>query len=277
VEKDPRWRYVRFSRNFGVEVSMSAGVHYARGDALIFLFSDLQDPPEMIPTMLAKWQDGYEIVYGEVTRRSDYRFLKGLGAWLAHKLIYWLSDVHIPPNATDFRLISRPVVEALRRCGERNRYLRGLVHWSGFRQCGFPYERASRQHGETHAGLLFCLNYALRAIIAFSVKPLSWASLAGVLMTGLSIVGMIVYSILKVLALYGMSPLTTPPPGWTTLIFLQFFFGGIFCFFLGIIGHYVAHVYAEVKERPLWVLHRTAGFSPEEDPLDGRTGWGGSN
>jgi polyisoprenyl-phosphate glycosyltransferase len=264
---DPRWRYLRFSRNFGAEVSLAAGLHYARGEAVIFLWSDLQEPPEAIPTMLAKWEEGYEVVYGTLRQRSDDTLLKTAGAWLAYRLIFWLSDVKIPPNASDFRLLARPVVEALNRCDERNRYLRGLVHWVGFRQATFVYDRAPRQHGRSTTNPIFLVNFAINALMAFSTRPLRWASTFGLLTTVLSVVGAVVYVMLSILSRAGLVNLVPPPPGWSTMMLVIFLLGGLQAFFLGVLGEYLAKVYVEVKQRPLWVVHETGGFPPDEDPL----------
>jgi len=264
--QDRRWRYLRFARDFGFEASLAAGLHYARGQALIFLPSDLQDPPEAIPLMLDKWRQGYDVVYGQPTRRCDANFLKTIGTRLWYKMIYHLSDVKIPPNASDFRLISRPVVEALKRCGERNRYLRGLVHWVGFRQCGFSYERAPRTQGRSKAGLLPCIDFAITALVTFSAKPLRWASALGVLAMSGSVCGALVYTAVFILHRYGID-LGVPPPGWTTIVLLILLFGGAQCLFLGILGEYLAKVHIEVKHRPLWVVHRTAGLPAKQDPL----------
>lgn len=266
AEKDKRWKYIRFSRNFGLEVSLAAGLHYAKGDAIIYLSSDLQEPPEVIPTMIEKWKEGYDVVYGVVETRNDFNKIKTLGARTAYKLIHVLSDVNIPPNATDFRLISRPVIEALRRCGEKSRYMRGLVHWVGFRQTGFTYKRSVRTSGESDFGLVACFNFATTALVAFSTKPLRWASFLGIITTAGSILGASVYTIQSILSWYGIG--TVPPPrGWTTLMLLIFFFGGVQCLFIGIIGEYLSRVYDEAKQRPLWVLRSTAGFSDNENPL----------
>jgi len=267
VEKDERYRYIRFSRNFSFEGSLAAGVHYALGEALIYLPSDLQDPPEEIPVMLEKWKEGYDIVYGVLATRSDASWFKSVGAVLAYKLIRKLSDIHIPENATDFRLISRPAIEALKRCGERNRYMRGLTYWIGFNRTSFTYERAPRKKGTSTAGLIFCFNFAVMAIVAFSAKPLRWASLLGVLTTVISILGAIVYSSLLFLISFGIVGLTPPPPGWTTQMLVILFLGGIQCLFIGVIGEYLSNIYSETKERPLWVIQDTAGFSPERNPL----------
>ena len=270
TKKDPRWRYIRFSRNFGFETSISAGTYYAQGDALIYLSSDLQDPPELIPMMIKKWQDEkVDVVYGTLNKRHDFNILKTIGAKIAYKMIYSMSDIRIPANATDFRLITRPVIEALNRCNEKNRYMRGLVHWVGFRHSHFVYDRAPRVHGESNAGLIFCINFAISAIIAFSSTPLRLASLTGVVVTGFSLVAGAFYLLMYILTHLGIESLPpTPPAGWATLVLLILFFGGVQCLFLGIMGEYLGRVFNEVKNRPLWVIRETDGYNGQKDPLN---------
>jgi polyisoprenyl-phosphate glycosyltransferase len=267
VEADSRWRYLRFSRNFGFEVSLAAGMHYATGDALIFLPSDLQDPPERIPEMIERWREGYDVVYGQLRRRSDQNPVKTMGARLFYKVVHKLSDVRLPENATDFRLLSRPAIEALKRCGERNRYLRGLAHWVGFKQSAFVYDRDPRKHGQSSTDFAFLTDFALNAIVVFSTRPLRLASMVGLGVTALSVLGAITYFVLFLLSGAGMIDFVPPPPGWTTQTLVIFFFGGVQCLFLGVIGEYLAKIHTEVRRRPLWVLHESAGFPEEQDPL----------
>lgn len=259
--QDPAWKYVQFSRNFGIESSFLAGSHYAKGDALIYLFSDLQDPPEAIPQFLAAWESGYEVVYGVLTKRQDQNILKTFGAKVAYYLIYTLSDIRIPKNATDFRLISRPVIDAVNSCPEKNRYMRGLVQWAGFSQMGIPFERSPRKFGKSNAGLIFCIKYALAAIFAFSTKPLKLASFVGILATLMSIFGAIFWIVITILSRKGLIDFPAPPLGWTTMVLLIFFFGGIQCLFLGILGEYIAGVQSETKGRPLWIVRSSVGIS----------------
>lgn len=266
-EQDARWKYIRFSRNFGAEASLAAGLKHATGDAVILLFSDLQEPPEVIPDFIAKWQEGYDVVYGELKNREDGSIFKKLGALVAYKLIEKLSDIKIPANATDYRLMSRNVVNAVNECGESNRYLRGLVHWVGFSQAAVPYERAPRKHGETSTNATFLIRYTINAMIAFSERPLKLASLFGFFTVFLSIGGAILYTVLLILSQMGLAPTSPPPPGWTTLILLVLFFGGMQSLFMGIIGEYIANIYGEVKMRPLWVIDKQIGISrPGDDP-----------
>lgn len=261
VQKNPSWKYVQFSRNFGIESSFLAGSYYAKGDALIYLFSDLQDPPETISQFLAEWENGYDVVYGLLTKREDQNVLKTFGAKIAYYLIYTLSDIRIPKNATDFRLISRPVIDAVNSCPEKNRYMRGLVQWAGFSQKSVPFERSPRRAGKSNAGLIFCIKYALSAIFAFSTKPLKLASFVGILATLASIFGAIFWVIITVLSRKGLIDFPAPPLGWTTMVLLIFFFGGIQCLFMGIIGEYISGVQNETKNRPLWIVRSSVGIA----------------
>ena len=263
---NPRWQYIRFSRNFGFETSLAAGVHYARGDALIFLSSDLQEPPEEIPRMLELWQkENYDVVYGVVNTRNDYSIIKTFGAKIAYWMINKLSEVQIPKNATDFRLISRPVIDALKQCRERNRYMRGLVHWMGFKSIGFEYDRAERTKGRTSANIIYSFKFAVQAMVAFSQTPLHFASIFGFICTLFSVFGLLFYGITHLSSLLGFAIFRTPPPGWSTIAMLILFFGGVQCMFLGVIGEYIGRNYTESKARPRWVIHRKLGFDHLND------------
>jgi glycosyltransferase involved in cell wall biosynthesis len=255
-ERDAKWRYIRFSRNFTAEVSLAAGIHHARGDAIINVFSDLQDPPELIPQMIAKWEEGYDVVYGIIHQRRDHSLAKQLGTRVAYSLIYWLSECKIPPNAADFRLISRDVARALDQFREQDRYLRGLTHWVGFRQIGIPYERQARKWGRTKAGFWWCVGFALRAILSFSVVPLRLASYFGLITSVLCFCLGVLYFMFWIFA--------KPPSGWTTLALLIFFQIGLQSLFIGIAGEYLARTYQEVKRRPLWIIQRSVNIDTIE-------------
>jgi dolichol-phosphate mannosyltransferase len=255
-ERDERWRYIRFSKNFTAEISLAAGIRHARGDAIINVFSDLQDPPELIPELISQWEAGNDVVYGIVRRRSDSGLGKRLAARFAYWLIHRLSDCRIPPNAGDFRLISRPVADALNAIREHDRYLRGLVHWVGFRQSGVPYERAERQWGETKAGFWWCIGFALNAIISFSAKPLRLASYFGIAVCAISLLLAALYIVLWIAF--------EPPAGWTTIALLLIFHMGVQALFIGIAGEYLARTYGESKSRPLWVIEKTVNVADPE-------------
>ena len=171
--RDPRWRYVRFSRNFSVEISIAAGLRFARGDAAMVLFSDLQDPPKLIPDFLRKWEEGHDVVYGQVRSRQGDPLWKAWGARLFYRIINALAEVEITPNATDFRLLSRRAIDALNQFDERNRYLRGFAHWVGFKRCPIVYDRVPRTAGKSKAPSFYLLNLAANAITCFSIKPLA--------------------------------------------------------------------------------------------------------
>jgi polyisoprenyl-phosphate glycosyltransferase len=253
-QRDPRWKYVRYSRNFGAEASLLAGLDLASGDAVINLFSDLQDPPEKIPEMVEKWEAGHDVVYGIVKERNDSSRLKTIGAKLAYKLIYALAECKIPENATDFRLLDRKVVLTLRQLREPDRYMRGLVHWVGYRQIGFEYDRDKRQGGKSTANLLYCIKFTLHAVVCFSSKPMHLSMLFGIALTAASLVLGMLY-----LLLYFVRPsfLAPPPPGTTTLILLALFILGVNSLFIGIIGEYVGRIYRQSKNRPVYIIDRT--------------------
>jgi dolichol-phosphate mannosyltransferase len=255
--RDARWKYLRFSRDFTVEMSITAGYRYASGEAIIVLYSDLQDPPSVIPAFLEKWREGYDVVYGTRTKRPGDPRWRNLAVKLSYRVISSFSDVPIPRDTGDFRLISRRVRDALGDCGEYNRYMRGLISWLGFRQTGVPYERRPRAAGESKAPFWHLVTFVFNAITSFSLKPLRLFSAFGVLVMTASIVAIIVYSLL---ALAGH-----PPAGITTLIVLAWAGIGLNSLGIGILGEYVGRTYNEVKGRPLYVVEETFNLeSPQE-------------
>lgn len=252
--RDPRWKYLRFSRNFTVEMSITAGYHYSSGEAIVVLYSDLQDPPEVIPRLIDKWQEGYDVVYGVRTARPGDPRWRNKAVKFAYRLIGWFSDVPIPNDAGDFRLITRQVRDALERCPEQNRYMRGLIAWLGFRQTGVDYERHPRQAGESKAGFSHMIFFAFNAITTFSLRPLRLFSLMGTIILGLSIIAAIVYAVLWFTG--------SPPPGVTTIILLLLAAIGLNSIGIGILGEYVGRTYAEAKHRPLYVVQEAVNFNP---------------
>jgi glycosyltransferase involved in cell wall biosynthesis len=256
-ERDQRWKLLRYSRNFGVEASMMAGMDYASGDAVVLLFSDLQDPPELIPEFVRQWEEGFEVVVGVLRKRSDYRIFKTIGAKIAYWLIYTLSDCKIPSNATDFRLLDRKVVDALKLLREPDRYLRGLVHWIGFRRSYVRYDRAPRHGGQSTAGIWYSVGFAVNAILCFSAKPLRLATVLGAFVAAASFA----YALFA-LALHflHLSFMPVPPPGITTIILLVSFFIGFNTMFLGVIGEYLGRIYNQGKNRPLYLVDEQLNF-----------------
>ena len=248
-DRDPRWKYIRFSRNFSVEMSLTAGYHEAQGDAIIVLYSDLQDPPEIIPRFIEKWKEGYDVVYGVRTVRPGDPAWRNFMVSIAYRLIRWFSEVPIPTDAGDFRLITQQVRDALEECGEYNRYLRGLFAWLGFRQIGVPYERQARIRGISKAPFWDILLFTVNAITSFSLRPIRLFTIMGFIVLLISILAAFVYSFLWLIG--------SPPPGITTLIILSFTGIGLNSLGIGILGEYLGRVYAETKSRPKYIIQET--------------------
>lgn len=251
VKKSSYWKYIRLSRNFGYHNSLACGFDIATGDGLIVLAGDLQEPPEFIPEMVEKWEQGYDVVYGLLNERNDSSPLKTIGARIFYPLIYTLSETTLPQNATDFRLIDRKIIDVIKKMREPDRYLRGLIHWSGFKQIGFQYDREKRVYGESVAGIWYSTKWALNAIICFSNFPLRIISYFGIIVllisTGLSL--FFIYT-----KFYPLAFLQTPPTGSTVIILLLLFIIGMNSLFLGLIGEYVGRIYTQGKERPLYII-----------------------
>jgi glycosyltransferase involved in cell wall biosynthesis len=252
ADGDRRVRVLGLSRNFGHQVAISAGVDHARGDAVVVIDADLQDPPEVIPRLVARWQEGYEVVYGKrLARRGESPF-KTRTAALFYRILRRLTTIEIPVDTGDFRLVDRKVCEALRRLPERNRYVRGLVSWVGFRQSSVEYERHERFAGRTKYPLGKMLHFALDAITSFSDRPLRLATYLGFAASGVSFLYLIVTVVLK------LRHLTVP--GWASIVAVSVFFHGITLIILGIQGEYVGRIHEEVKNRPLYIVDRALGF-----------------
>lgn len=262
VERDSRFRYVRYSRNFGFEASLLAGLDLARGDAAISLVSDLQDPPELIPDMIAKWEEGFDVVYGQVRERNDSSRLKTLGAYVAYRLIERLTDCKIKANATDFRLLDRRVIASLQQMREPHRYMRGLVHWVGYKSAGIAYDRSPRARGDSHGNIYYCIKFAFHAIFCFSAKPLHFATWFGLWITATSSFLALSYMVLYFANFHIFTP---PPPGITTLFLLVLFSIGFNSLFLGIIGEYVGRIFEQGKTRPVYLIEEQYQKKTAED------------
>jgi glycosyltransferase involved in cell wall biosynthesis len=247
--RDKRWRYIRFSRNYTVEASITAGYEHSKGDAIVVLYSDLQDPPEVIPKLVTKWEEGFDVVYGVRTERAGDPAWRNAAAWLAYRLIAWFSDVPIPKDTGDFRLISARVRDALRGLGETNRYMRGLIAWIGFKQTGVSYERKPRLAGKSNAPLMDAALFAFNAITSFSMRPLRLFALFGFVVLAVSVALTLVY--------VGLWLNGSPPPGFTTLLVLLLVGIGINSLGIGILGEYLGRTFSEVKRRPLYVIEQS--------------------
>lgn len=245
-EKDGRVRAVDFSRNFGHQIAISAGLDYARGDAVIIIDSDLQDPPEVIPRMIERWQEGAEVVYAQRTRRAGETFFKLATAATFYRLMARLTSVKIPPDTGDFRLLDRRVVQALITMREQHRFMRGLSAWVGFRQEAVQYERHERYAGTTKYPLGKMIRFSLDAITSFSHVPLQMATSFGFFLACLSLLGILVAAALRLL--------TGAIVGQASTLILVLFLGGIQLIFLGIIGEYLGRIYDEVRARPLYIV-----------------------
>jgi dolichol-phosphate mannosyltransferase len=259
---DPRWKYLRLSRNFGYQNSITAGMLAAAGDAVMIIDADLQDPPELIPEFVARWREGYDIVYGVREKRTGESLLRVVPTMLAMRFITWMSDeIKLPLHSSDFRLISRRVRDAFAQLPENTRYVRGMVHWLGFRQIGIPYVRRGRVGGESKVNPLYLMGFMFNAVFNFSIKPLRMFSLFGVCTLGLTSVLAVVYVV--------MAFLTSPPPGITTVLLLLLINLGVMSLGIGVLGEYLAKVYSETKRRPLWLVDYTVNL---EAPVWHRVG-----
>lgn len=253
---DPRVRVLLFSRNFGHQLAVTAGIDEARGDAVVLLDADLQDPPEVIHAMLAKWREGWQVVYGVRAQRDGESAFKLWTAHLFYRVLNWLSDTPIPLDTGDFRLLDRVVVEVLRTMPERDRFVRGMVSWVGFRQLALPYRRAARFAGTTKYPLRKMVRFASNGIISFSVRPLQLAIEVGLLCAALACAG-IVWAFVVRVATHNWVP------GWTATIIAVLFLGGIQLVCTGILGEYIGRIYMQSKGRPLYVIgERLGGGTP---------------
>jgi glycosyltransferase involved in cell wall biosynthesis len=252
-QRDPRVKVLDFSRNFGHQIAITAGTDFAEGDAVIIMDADLQDPPEVVLRMIEQWRAGYEVVYAVRTQRQGETWFKLVTASLFYRLLQRLSDVDIPLDAGDFRLMDRRVVLAMRQLREKHRFMRGLSSWVGFKQIPVEYERAERFAGETKYPLKKMVRLALVAVTSFSYLPLRLATYFGFSLAALSLVSIILTIILR---LAGNSFFE----GQATTLVSVLLLGGIQLIFLGIIGEYLGRIYDEVKNRPLYLVSRAYGF-----------------
>ena len=255
----PWVRVIAFSRNFGHQVAVTAGMHYASGEAVILLDADLQDPPELLPEMLRLWQnEGYEVVYGVRTERAGETVFKKLTASIFYRLLRRLTNVDIPADTGDFRLMDRKVVDSLNRMGEQHRFLRGMAAWVGFKQIGLPYARDARAAGDTKYPFRKMLNLAMDAVASFSHAPLKLATNLGWTIAGVSIL----YGLITVFR-YATAR-GTFAPGWASMVVVISLLSGVQLITLGFIGEYIGRIYDEVKGRPLFLVSETIGFDGEK-------------
>jgi dolichol-phosphate mannosyltransferase len=253
AKEDPLLRLIGFSRNFGHQTAITAGMDAACGDAVVVIDADLQDPPEVIPKMIEKWREGYQVVYGLRTKRKGENIFKKATAKLFYRSLNALTDVHMPVDAGDFRLIDRAVCNALKQLPERNRYVRGLVSWVGFRQTAVEFDRAERFAGTTKYPLHKMLALAGDALTSFSYKPLKLSIFIGILVSLFSFI----YGVVIICQWFFTDALVS---GWATLACLTLFFNGIILMMMGIIGQYIGRIYDETKGRPLYIVAEKVNF-----------------
>ena len=247
---DPHLRLVRLSRNFGHQAALTAGLEAARGDAVVLIDADLQDPPELIPTLVAKWREGFDVVYGLRTRREGETLFKRSTASVFYRLLRGMTRIEIPADAGDFRLLSRRAVDALARMPERARFLRGMTSWLGFPQAGVQYERDARYAGETKYPTRRMIGFALDAVTSFSTTPIR-------IVTGLGFVLVAFCAVVLSWVIYIKVFTNTAVAGWTSLLIVVLLLGGMQLVSLGIIGQYVGRIFEEAKQRPLFVVGET--------------------
>jgi polyisoprenyl-phosphate glycosyltransferase len=253
-QKDPRVCYLSLARNFGHQIAVTAGLNFVRGQAVVILDADLQDPPELIPDMLELWRQGYQVIYAQRTQRKKEGWLKRLTAYVFYRLLKRLADVDIPTDTGDFCLMDRQVVDVLNAMPERNRYIRGLRSWVGFRQTSIKFERDPRFAGDVKYTFRKSFSLAVNGLVSFSKVPLQISTYVGLFAAFIAL-------IMAMLVLYWRiftphSPLT----GITTIIIAIFFLGAVQLVSIGILGEYIGRIYEEVKNRPLYTLGEVAGF-----------------
>jgi len=249
---NPGFRFVQLSRNFGKEPAITAGIEAATGDVVMILDADLQHPPELLPAMLARWQAGVDMVYAVRETRDDETAGKRWGTKLFYSLLAGSRGVKVPPDAGDFRLMDRAVVDALRQLPERNRFMKGLYAWVGFDSEPITYKPAERQHGQTHYSAFKLLTLALAGLTSFTTWPLRAVSLFGFLVSICSFV----YGLYIIFEYFLFS---NPVSGWPTIVTILLFFSGITLISIGIVGEYIARIFEEVKGRPLYIVRRSSG------------------
>lgn len=256
ADKDARVKVLHFSRNFGHQTAVSAGMDYAKGQAVVIIDADLQDPPEVILQMIEKWKQGYDVVYGKRLQRKGETWFKKVTAKAFYRFLNHMTTVEIPVDTGDFRLIDRKVCDVMKGLTEKNRYVRGLISWVGFKQTAVEYVREERFAGETKYPLKKMVKLAVDATMSFSYKPLRIAGFVGMGLSLASFVYLVVIICQKIFT-------DTTVPGWASLIAVMLFFNGVILILQSVTGEYIGRIYEETKNRPLYIISETKGFSEE--------------
>ena len=251
--RDGRCKVIRLARNFGHQVAITAGLDFALGDAVIVMDADLQDPPELVPELIARWREGYEVVYAVREERAGEAWLKRKTAAWFYRVLRRLASVNMPVDAGDFRLVDRQALDAFRSLRERGRYVRGMFSWVGFRQTGVPYRRPERFAGEPKYSFRKSLRLAVDGIVSFSNAPLRLALVWGFVFSALSFVVGIAAIVAKLAGAFVV-------PGWASIVVVVSFLGGIQLTLMGMMGLYIGRIYEEVKARPLYIVREAHGL-----------------
>ena len=238
---------IDLSRNFGKEIALTAGLDYSSGDAVVVIDTDLQDPPELIPKLVENWNDGYDVVNAKRIKREGESSLKKITSYIYYRVLFRLSDISIPKDIGDFRLLDRKALDALLKLREKHRYMKGLFVWVGFKQKEIEYEREARFKGKTKLNLLSLFNLAFDGLTSFSIMPLRLASIIGFLT---AVTGFLYGAIIVIKTIFFHEPVA----GFTSLVVLITFFGGIQLLSIGIIGEYIGRIFNETKNRPLYIV-----------------------
>ncbi|MDR0364856.1 MAG: glycosyltransferase family 2 protein [Bacteroidales bacterium] len=250
AKQDDKVYYINFSRNFGHQIAVTAGLDYCSGDAVVIIDGDLQDPPELIPELYAKHKEGYEVVYAQRSQRKGETFFKKITAKMFYRILRKITSIDIPLDTGDFRLIDKKIVEYLRLMPEKNKFLRGQIAWMGYRQTGVEFVRDERKYGKTGYSLSKMINFAMDGITSFSDKPLKYVTKVGIFVSFISFL-IIIY------ALISHFLLDRAITGWTSLIISFMFVGGIQLISVGVIGEYISRINKNVLDRPLYLVQNT--------------------
>lgn len=251
----PNMRILSLSRNFGHQLAVTAGIDHAKGDAVVLIDADLQDPPELIPDMVSKWKQGYDVVYGQRKLRLGETYFKRVTAKLFYRLLNRFSEIPIPLDTGDFRLMDRKVVEELKKMREHHRFIRGMVSWIGYNQTAIYYTRRARMAGSSKYPLRKMLKFTMDGIVSFSATPLKVATWFGFFVAFLSILSIAYVIYIRLMTNNWVQ-------GWTTILIAVMFFSGVQLITIGIIGEYIGRIHGESKNRPLYILKDRIGFDP---------------
>ena len=255
---DGNVKLIDFSRNFGHQSAITAGMNYSIGQAVVVIDADLQDPPEVILRMLEKWREGYQVVYGKRLKREGESIFKKATAKVFYRILARLTEFDIPVDAGDFRLIDRKVCDALNKMDEKNRYVRGIISWLGFNTTYVEFVREKRYAGKTKYPFRKMLKFATDAVVSFSYKPLRITSYLGMALSGVSFIYLIIALFLK------LFNVIDTVQGWMSIVAISLFFNGIVLLVLGIMGEYIGRIYDEVKARPLYVVNEFVNFNGKD-------------